>query len=196
MRSGERRARYAVAGREPACTGSSGCGSDISVRVYGPSPRVRGAGSSRRAPPERVGTIPACAGSSEAVSLSCPSVWGHPRLSGEQSHAPRGLFRRVRVPLPGLHWARCDVERQGLGGAPFPPIGPTALPMRQTSSLPGTWRQPSGSARLPGRPGAASAPAGGLTRRWSPQPPSPRSSGSIHPRFVPFSLFPPLSGGL
>ncbi len=56
-------------------------------RLWGPSPRARGADLPGGALGEAGGTIPACAGSSRTASRTGPARWDHPRVRGEQISA-------------------------------------------------------------------------------------------------------------
>lgn len=90
--------------------------SDVMGR--GPSPRVRGAGRSRRRGPSRRGSIPAYAGS------SCPgapwriTVSGHPCVRGEQW---LGVILAIASLRPSPHTRRADLER----GMARPVSGPS-----------------------------------------------------------------------
>ncbi|SNT60758.1 hypothetical protein SAMN05443665_105918 [Actinomadura meyerae] len=99
----QHRAGAARGGTIPACTGSTGTRTgrgwtgrdhprvhgehallDPDHRVpRGPSPRARGALSMITTTPARVGTIPACTGSTRRRSSSRRTYWDHPRVHGE-----------------------------------------------------------------------------------------------------------------
>ena len=88
------------------------------LKVYegsdGSSPRVRGAEAQQRQPQGRPGAcrrgiIPACAGSSPYPGRGITPALDHPRVCGEQNHAPQG-HRRERGSSPRVRGAAILVE--------------------------------------------------------------------------------------
>ncbi len=106
-----------AAGTIPACAGSTGDRSTVSVRrrdhprvrgehtvratisspSLGPSPRARGARFCGVGEQVGTGTIPACAGSTRAGCARAGRGWDHPRVRGEHLERFRGV---VHVPGP------------------------------------------------------------------------------------------------
>ncbi|SDP94094.1 hypothetical protein SAMN05421507_12328 [Lentzea jiangxiensis] len=79
-------------------------------RVTGPSPRARGARHPRRHRRLPAGTIPACAGSTPAMSRPSSTAWDHPRVRGE--HRPAWRISASRPgPSPRARGAQCLAQR-------------------------------------------------------------------------------------
>ncbi len=98
----------------------------------GPSPRARGAQPDRvpRALPS--GTIPACAGSTPAVTSGNPSLWDHPRVRGEHA-AELPAEETVTGPSPRARGA----PGRNFGGMPIAGTIPACA--GSTSSGPPRW---------------------------------------------------------
>ena len=65
------------------------------IGLSGSSPHVRGALATIRCTPELIGIIPACAGSTESVSLQRNSTRDHPRMCGEHFMLMVGIVHRL-----------------------------------------------------------------------------------------------------
>ena len=83
----------------------------------GSSPRARGAVNGAYGARCHVGIIPARAGSSRPIRTSGCAIWGHPRVSGEQSRfrssAPLRSGSSPRVRGAGRHYPQAD-QPQGI----------------------------------------------------------------------------------
>ena len=138
----------ACAGSTPWCRPSTGRRGDhprvrgehrrgsYGVRTgSGPSPRARGARHPGTTTGQGPGTIPACAGSTPARSLSCALRWDHPRVRGEHQ-AMGGVDLGPRGPSPRARGARArHVPHAGEAGTIPACAGSTPLPV--TRSMPG-----------------------------------------------------------